>query len=138
MWTPVVKDEIRRILRPTPQSMPMLNCSAILESCVLDAHFTQWRTAESGAFAQDPAVNNDRISLMFEGTDQKWSVAASKKRLVTIGESVIEKRMLCFSMPSPAMPQTTKQECCVTKQLLNEIEPPVDKMELAKARLENF
>ena len=81
----------------------------------------------AGTFAQDPPVGE----FVIVGKDSRlWNTTASKKVLATPGESIIEKRMLCFESPTHA------RECCVSKQLLNDV--PNDKLALATARLQNF
>jgi len=42
-WTPVIKDELTQIMNTRG-----LDCPAILASCTLDAHFTQWKIPEYG------------------------------------------------------------------------------------------
>ena len=63
---------------------------------------------------------------------QIWNLTVSKKRLVTIEESIIEKRMLCVERPMKP------KECCVTKQVVGMMANSTAKMQVAKARLENF
>ena len=126
-FTPVVKDELSQILLSSPR---VINCPAILSSCVLDAHYAKWKMNEYGKFAQTPGVDDHPISLQLH--QEIWNLTVSKKRLVTPSESVIEKRMVCISRPKKS------KECCVAKQLLQMLDNSTAKNKLAQARLENF
>jgi len=126
-WTPMVKDELTGILEKSPLK---INCTAVLHSCIIDSHFAQWKIPDFGSFAQEPDVESKPISLHVGGFTM--NVTASKKRLVTAKESVIEKRMICISAPK------RKKECCVTKKVLEMTTNTSTGNATAQARLENF
>ena len=72
-----------------------------------------------------------------------WNATAAKKKLVTPGESILTKHVMCFDPPEGAGPR----QCCVDKSI--ELDPivldasfPSSKLAAVKAngaaRLENF
>lgn len=83
----------------------------------------------AGNFVQSPEPHEKEQE--FTIGEMKWKAVASKKKLVTYGESLIEKRMLCLTSSNRT------QECCVEKSM----RPLVDSkamVQVAKARLRNF
>ena len=77
-FTPVVKDELQQMLS-TPRHD--VNCTDILQSCILDAHFTSWKIPEYGTFEQAPAIG--KAPIMLKINNEVWNMTVSKKRLVT-------------------------------------------------------
>jgi len=126
VWSQPLKDSLIKDLTASPQ----LNCTAVLESCHLDAHFTQWKIPNYGEFEQSPQVLSPPIGLTVR--DEVWNVTVSKKRFIKAGESTLEKRMVCFNAPKRA------KECCVTKQLMEVLKSDAKTGQMAQARLENF
>jgi len=89
-------------------------------------------------FEQDPPPEADPISIT---VDQKvWNVTAAKKMLVTVDESIITKKVICFTPPKAA----GARQCCVDKSMAaldeDNIEPADEAAtkSYAKARLECF
>ena len=124
-FTPVVKYELSKLLS---SAAPLINCTSILSSCIIDAQFTKWKINEYGKFTQSPRVKAPPIRFQIQ--NEMWNLTVSKKRLVTAGESAIEKRMVCVTRPKMS------KECCVAKKLLELFSHT--QVEEAQARLENF
>jgi len=126
-WDNEVKTEISSVL---DDSYPKISCGPLLNASSVVSHFEGWKTNQIGLFSQDPPVG----SVVSVGAPGKvWNATASKKVLATPGESVIEKRMLCFES------HTHARECCVSKQLLNNATQMADHTAaMATARLQNF
>ena len=126
-WDSTLRTELENELSRT---WPTINCTAVMwantsnpmmhwgETSNLHTHFEGWKTQEYGAFAQEPPVGSAPEVLMLQTTSGsvKVNVTAIKKKLVTPGESIIEKRLVCYEANG------RKKECCgEMSEIMNEI-----------------
>merc|ERR1712072_1621835 len=88
-------------------------CKSVLHNCDIKNKFESWTVPASGTFVQDPA-GAGRVTLDID-SKRSWKALVSKKRLVTAGEGVVEKWLVCVA-PADVAEKDRLETCCVQKK----------------------
>lgn len=90
-------------------------CQELLnKTCPIMDRFEAWTTPANGHFVQDPPIGQENDVRITTEWGEQFALIASKKRMETVGESIVQKWMLCIRRVVPETPYLP-EKCCVSK-----------------------